>query len=102
MVRRGRAEQIAAEIWFRAFGVQINTGYLADGHLTSLTEQRTIPVTDHLNVQGYDHVYAIGDIANLADPKMASYAMEHAATVATNIKAQLVGDPQQAVHTPTP
>jgi hypothetical protein len=32
---------------------------------------------------------------------MASYAMEHAAIVARNIKAQLAGDQPDAVHTPT-
>jgi apoptosis-inducing factor 2 len=101
-VTTDQGEEIVADIWFRAFGVQINTGYLTDGHLTPLTDEGMIPVTDHLNVRGYDHVYAIGDVADLPDPKMASYAMEHAATVAANIKAQLAGEPPEAVHTPTP
>jgi len=95
-------EEIVADIWFRAFGVQINSGYLADGHLTPLTDQGTVPVTDHLNVRGYDRVYAIGDVADLPDPKMASYAMEHALIVAANIKAQLAGEAPEAVHAPTP
>ncbi|MFJ7213470.1 NAD(P)/FAD-dependent oxidoreductase [Amycolatopsis sp. NPDC098790] len=101
-VTTGFGEEIVADIWFRAFGVRIDTGYLADGHLTPLTERGMIPVAEHLNVQGYDHVYAIGDVADLPDPKMASYAMEHAAIVAKNIKAQLAGDRPDAVHTPTP
>jgi NADH dehydrogenase FAD-containing subunit len=101
-VTTDKGEEIVADIWFRAFGVQTNTGYLTDGHLTSLTDEGLIPVTKHLNVRGYNHVYAIGDITNLTDPKMASYAMEHAAIVATNITAQLAGDPPPAVHTPTP
>ncbi|GAA2863815.1 hypothetical protein Acy02nite_72370 [Actinoplanes cyaneus] len=94
-------EQIAADIWFRAFGLQINTGYLADGRLTPLTGHGMIPVTDHLNVRGYDHVYAIGDVADLPDPKMASYAMEHAVIVADNIRAQLAGEMPGAIHAPT-
>jgi apoptosis-inducing factor 2 len=111
MVEAGRAahvaittdkgEQIAADIWFQAFGVEINTGYLADGHLSPLTGQKTVPVTERLNVQGYEHVYAIGDIAALPDPKMASYAMTHADSVVKNIRAQLAGDQPDAVHTPT-
>ena len=91
-----------ADIWFRAFGVRTNTDYLADGNLSPLTAQATVPVTERLNVQGYEHVYAIGDIAALADPKMASYAMTHADVVVKNIKAQLAGDQPDAVHTPTP
>jgi apoptosis-inducing factor 2 len=101
-VTTDKGEEIAADIWFRAFGVRINTGCLADGHLTPLTDRGMIPVTEHLNVQGYDHVYAIGDVVDLPDPKMASYAMEHAAIVARNIRAQLAGDRPDAVHTPAP
>ncbi|WP_405393688.1 NAD(P)/FAD-dependent oxidoreductase [Microbispora hainanensis] len=100
-VTTDKGERIVADIWFRAFGVEVNTGYLADGCLSPLTEQKTIPVTERLNVQGYDHVYAIGDIVALPDPKMASYAMTHAGVVVRNLKAQLAGDRPDAVHTPT-
>jgi apoptosis-inducing factor 2 len=101
-VTTDQGENIVADIWFRAFGVRINTGFLADGQLTPLTARGMIPVTKHLNVQGYDHVYAIGDVTDLPDPKMASYAMEHATIVARNIGAQLAGDQPDAVHTPAP
>jgi apoptosis-inducing factor 2 len=95
-------EERSGDIRFRAFGVRVNTGYLADGLLTTLTEQATVPVTERLNVPGHDHVYAIGDITALPDPKMASYAMTHAEVVVRNIKAQLAGNRPDAVHTPTP
>ncbi|GIF22719.1 NADH dehydrogenase FAD-containing subunit [Actinoplanes tereljensis] len=95
-------EEIVADIRFRAFGVRINTDYLADGHLTPLTEQATVPVTERMNVNGYDHVYAIGDITALPDPRMASYAMVQAEVVVRNIQAQLAGDRPAAVHLSTP
>jgi NADH dehydrogenase FAD-containing subunit len=95
-------DEIVADIWFHAFGVRINTDYLADGRLTPLTGQGTVPVTERLNVQGYERVYAIGDIAALADPKMASYAMTHAEVVVRNIEAQLAGERPGAVHLPAP
>lgn len=94
-------DDIPADIWFRAFGVRVDTGYLADGALTPLTARATVPVTERLNVNGYQHVYAIGDITDLADPKMASYAMTHAAVVAENIRAQLAGGRPVAVRAPT-
>jgi NADH dehydrogenase FAD-containing subunit len=96
-----KGDEIVADIWFRAFGVRINTDYLADGHLSPLTEQATVPVTERLNVQGHERVYAIGDITALTDPKMASYAMTHAEIVVQNIKAQLAGEQPGAVHTAT-
>jgi len=101
-VTTDKGDEIVADIWFRAFGLQINTDYLADGHLVPLSEQATVPVTERLNVPGYERIYAIGDIAALTDPKMASYAMTHAEVVVKNIKAQLAGDQPGAVHTPTP
>jgi NADH dehydrogenase FAD-containing subunit len=94
-------DQIVADIWFRAFGVQINTGYLADGRLSPLTEHGTVPVTERLNVQGYERVYAIGDITALPDPKMASYAMTQAEVVVRNIHAQLAGDQPGTAHAAT-
>lgn len=96
-----KGEEIAADIWFRAFGVRVNTDYLADGRLTPLSEQATVPVTERLNVQGFEHVYAIGDIADTTDPKMATYAMMHADVVVKNITAQLAGDRPAAIHTPS-
>ena len=101
-VTTDRGERIGADIWFRAFGVRVNTGYLADGRLGPLTAQATVPVTERLNVRGHDHVYAIGDITDLTDPKMATYAMTHAEVVVRNIKAQLAGERPDATYTPTP
>lgn len=101
-VTTDRGDEIAADIWFRAFGVRVNTDYLADGRLTPLTEQGTVPVTERLNVRGFDRVYAIGDIIAHADPKMASYAMTQAEVVARNIKAQLAGERPDTVHRPEP
>jgi len=95
-------DEISADIWFRAFGVRIAGDCLTDGRLTPLTARATVPVTDRLTVRGHDHVYALGDLADLPDPKMASYAQVHAEVVAENLRARLAGEPPQAVHTPTP
>jgi apoptosis-inducing factor 2 len=99
-VTTGTGDQIVADIWFRAFGVRVNSDYLADGKLSPRTARATVPVTERLNVKGYEHVYALGDITDLTDPKMASYAQDHAQVVATNISAQLAGEQPDAVYTP--
>lgn len=101
-VTTDKGDELAADIWFRAFGVRINTDYLADGRLAPLTARATVPVTERLNVRGHDHVYAIGDITDLADPKTASCAMTHAEVVVRNIRAQLAGARPDAVHIPAP
>ncbi|MDG4765867.1 FAD-dependent oxidoreductase [Solwaraspora sp. WMMD406] len=95
-------DEIVADIWFRAFGVRVNSECLADGKLVGRDGQGAVPVTEHLNVEGYAHVYALGDVTNLAEAKMAGYAMQHAEVVAKNIIAQLNGEQPSATYTPAP
>jgi NADH dehydrogenase FAD-containing subunit len=47
-------------------------------------------------------VYALGDIADLADAKMATHAQTQALVVAENLRAQLKGEPPDAVYKPAP
>jgi NADH dehydrogenase FAD-containing subunit len=94
--------EITADIWFRAHGVRANGDHLADGALTTRTDKGQVRVTETLNVRGYDHVYAIGDITDVAEAKMAGYAMQHARVAAANISAQLRGERPEAVYTPSP
>jgi len=95
-------EEITADIWFHAHGVRVNSDYLADGRLTTRTPQGQVSVTETLNVRGYDHVYAIGDITDVAEAKMAGYAMQHAEVVAQNITAQLRDEQPTATYRPLP
>ncbi|KAB2340562.1 NAD(P)/FAD-dependent oxidoreductase [Actinomadura rudentiformis] len=95
-------DEIAADIWFRAHGVSTNSDYLADGKLTTRTPEGRVPVTEFLNVKGHDHVYAVGDITDVAETKMAAFAMQHAEVVAKNIIAQLNGEPPTATYQPLP
>ncbi|MCO6004079.1 FAD-dependent oxidoreductase [Actinoallomurus purpureus] len=95
-------DEVTADIWFRAHGVHVNSGYLADGRLTTRTPQGQVPVTETLNVHGHERVYAIGDITDVAEDKRAGYAMKHAEVVAQNIIAQLHGEQPTAVHRPSP
>ncbi|KAB1944057.1 FAD-dependent oxidoreductase [Micromonospora sp. ALFpr18c] len=99
-------EEITADIWFRAFGLRVNSDYLTDGRLTTLTPQGQVSVTETLNVHGPDgilgHVYAIGDLTDVAEDKMAAYALRHAEVVAQNITAHLRGEQVAATYRPMP
>ncbi|ROS44302.1 NAD(P)/FAD-dependent oxidoreductase [Amycolatopsis thermoflava] len=95
-------DRITADIWFRAFGTNVNSDYLADGKLTTRTPDGAVRVTDTLNVAGYDHVYAVGDITDVPEAKMAGYAMQHAEVVAKNITAQLRGGEPTETYQPLP
>ncbi|KAA9156669.1 FAD-dependent oxidoreductase [Amycolatopsis acidicola] len=92
-------EEIGADIWFRSFGSRVNTGCLADGRLVDLPSSGLVPVTDSLNVAGHENVYALGDIVDLADPKMATWAQTQAGVVVENLRARLEGRSPDAVYT---
>lgn len=94
--------EISADIWFRCYGVRSNGDYLADGRVADRTPQGRVRVTDALNVEGHDHIYALGDITDVAEAKMAGYAMKHAEVVAANVLAQVRGERPTATYRPSP
>ncbi|MEW9552371.1 NAD(P)/FAD-dependent oxidoreductase [Nonomuraea sp. NPDC050783] len=94
--------ELAADIWFRAYGVRVDTSYLTGDLAGARTPEGYVRVTETLNVEGHEHVYAIGDITALPEAKMAGNAMSHAEVVAANILAELRGERPSAVHRPSP
>jgi NADH dehydrogenase FAD-containing subunit len=99
-VTTASGDPITADIWFRAHGVLVNSEYLADGRLTPRTALGQVPVTESLNVQGYAHVFAVGDITDVAEEKRAGYAMMHGTVVAENIGARIRGEAPAATYQP--
>lgn len=95
-VRTGDEE---ADIWFRAHGVRTNGDFL-DGFPRD--ERGRVRVTGRLTVQGHENVHAVGDITDVAEAKMAGYAMQHAAVVAENILAVIRGEEPTAEYVPSP
>ncbi|WP_143220782.1 NAD(P)/FAD-dependent oxidoreductase [Actinomadura sp. CNU-125] len=101
-VAAGDAE-ITADIWFRAYGVRPNGDFLGDGlGGGARTGDGRLRVTGRLNVHGHDHVYALGDITDVPEAKMAGHAMRHADVIAANIAAQVRGDAPESVYEPSP
>ncbi|GAA2051464.1 rubredoxin-NAD(+) reductase AlkT [Catenulispora yoronensis] len=91
---------LTADIWFRAYGSRIHTEYL-DGAVPR-NELGQVRVTDRLAVEGHENIYAIGDITDVPETKMAAMAMQHAEVVAANILAHAKGDEPATVHSPIP
>ncbi|MFD0900262.1 FAD-dependent oxidoreductase [Actinomadura sediminis] len=100
-VRAGDAE-ITADIWFRAHGVRPNGDYLGGGLGDVRTGDGRLRVTGRLGVHGHGHVYALGDITDVPEAKMAGHAMRHADVIAANIAAQVRGEAPPSVYTPSP
>lgn len=97
----GTGDSVTADIWFRCYGVRVTGDYLGED-LAAARTPRGVRVTETLNVQGHSHIYALGDLADLAEAKMAGNAMQHAEVVAQNIVAQVRGERPEAVYRPAP
>ncbi|XP_042712831.2 ferroptosis suppressor protein 1 isoform X3 [Chrysemys picta bellii] len=58
-----------------------------------LASNGALKVNQYLQVEGYDNIYAIGDCADVKEPKMAYHAGLHANIVVTNIINSLTQKP---------
>lgn len=65
----------------------------ADSHLAS---NGALRVNEYLQVEGCSHVYAIGDCADVKEPKMAYHAGLHASVAVTNIVNSMKQRPLKA------
>ncbi|MGW6058682.1 NAD(P)/FAD-dependent oxidoreductase [Streptomyces sp. NPDC055189] len=94
--------EITADIWFRCYGVSLNGDYLGGTLAAARTPQGQVRVTESLNVEGHSNIYALGDLTDLAEAKMAANAMKHADVIAENIRARVRGERPAAVYRPAP
>ncbi len=93
---------IAADIWFRCFGVVPNTGFLSGALADARWQNGQVAVTDTLQVKGQDTVFAIGDITDVDEAKRGGSAMRHAEVVARNIKTLIAGKQELSTYQPGP
>jgi apoptosis-inducing factor 2 len=92
--------RIEADIWFRTYGVQPSTDYVAGDLASAIATGAYLRVTPRLTVVGQDRVYAIGDIADI-DINRASVAGRQAQLAASNILATIDGG-EGSDYTPNP
>ncbi|GAA3195770.1 hypothetical protein GCM10010532_013460 [Dactylosporangium siamense] len=77
---------IEADIWFRCHGAQ---------------PRPSLAVDPHLRVHGQPGQWAVGDVTDVPESKMARLAQAHGEVVAANIRAVLTGG-DLTVHEPAP
>ncbi|WIM97348.1 FAD-dependent oxidoreductase [Actinoplanes oblitus] len=92
-VATGTGEIIAADLWFPAYGTGVRSDYLGAELAAARRSNGRLAVTEHLRVPGHDRVFAIGDLADTPELKMARAAGQHGAVVAANIRALIEGGP---------
>lgn len=56
-----------------------------------MTDSGELKGNDHLQVEGFINVFAVGDCAHIGEPKTAYHASLHAAVVVSNIANSVSG-----------
>ncbi|MFC8511287.1 NAD(P)/FAD-dependent oxidoreductase [Streptomyces sp. NPDC057411] len=99
---RTSAGDVTADIWFRCHGARVASDVLSGELAAARDAQGRVRVDAFLRVEGLERVYAVGDVTDLAEAKMAGYAMKHAEVVARNITAALHDETPDAIYHPSP
>ncbi|MSS84014.1 FAD-dependent oxidoreductase [Actinomycetaceae bacterium WB03_NA08] len=95
-------QPIEADIWFQCYGAQPASGFLRGTEFGSaLNQDGTIKVQPTLQVQGFDNVYAVGDITDVPESKRADAARHQARVVVANIAEQIEGNTPDVIYRPT-
>ncbi|GAA1205547.1 FAD-dependent oxidoreductase [Prauserella alba] len=101
-VRTHAGRDIDADLWFRCYGVTPHSDYLAGSLAAARRDNGHVEVSEDLRVAGHDRVFALGDLTDLPEAKMAKAAGEHAEVAAANIRALIAGHPGSATYQPAP
>ena len=75
-----------ADLYFVCFGVQPNTSYLRPHFADSLDERGFVKVNQYLQVESYPSIFALGDMTNVKETKMAQTASAQAKSIAESLK----------------
>ena len=78
-------KKYTADLTFLCVGITPNYEYMNKHCSTSLNERNYICVTPELQVEGYNNVFAAGDITNIPEEKTAQSAEKQAMVVVQNI-----------------
>ncbi len=91
-----KGRTLEADLYFVCFGVQPNTGYLRSHLASSLDIRGFVKVNRFLQVEPYQHLFALGDVTNVKEAKMAYAADAQGKVVAENLK-RLAQHPESPV-----
>ncbi|XP_058841146.1 apoptosis-inducing factor 2 isoform X2 [Acipenser ruthenus] len=94
-----KGSEVTADLVIRCTGIRVNSAAYSSVLGDRLAENGALRVNAHLQVEGLQNVYAIGDCAHLQEPKMAYHAGLHGAVAAENIINTLRNKPLRS-YTP--
>ncbi|KAI3363549.1 hypothetical protein L3Q82_012146 [Scortum barcoo] len=105
-----RGDTLSTDLIICCTGLKVNSAAYtpaASGRATEsrvpltgcLADDGALKVNDHLQVEGFSNIFAVGDCANVSEPKMAYHAGLHAVVAVSNIANSLSGKELTSYHT---
>ncbi|XP_066205709.1 ferroptosis suppressor protein 1 isoform X2 [Saccopteryx leptura] len=98
-VRTDKGTEVATNLVIVCNGIKINSFAYHSAFESQLASSGALRVNEYLQVEGCTHVYAIGDCADVNEPKMAYHAGLHANIAVANIVNSMKQRPLKA-YTP--
>uniref|UniRef100_A0A8C9DHX6 Ferroptosis suppressor protein 1 n=1 Tax=Prolemur simus TaxID=1328070 RepID=A0A8C9DHX6_PROSS len=84
-VQTDKGTEVATNLVILCNGIKINSSAYRSAFESRLAGNGALRVNEHLQVEGHSNVYAIGDCADVREPKMAYHAGLHANIAVANI-----------------
>ncbi|XP_070697259.1 ferroptosis suppressor protein 1 [Pempheris klunzingeri] len=89
VVTTDKGTTLTTDLIICCIGLKVNSAAYASSFSGCLADDGALKVNAHLQVEGFSNVFAVGDCANVNEPKMAYHAGLHAAVAVTNITNSL-------------
>lgn len=86
-----KGTELITDIVISCTGNKINSAAYSSSLGGCLAKDGALKVNPQLQVEGFENIYAVGDCADVSEPKMAYHAGLHAAVAVTNIINSLSG-----------
>ncbi|NXU02148.1 AIFM2 factor, partial [Buphagus erythrorhynchus] len=93
VVRTEKGTEVVVDMVVLCTGIKINSSAYAAAFGDKMASNGALKVNKHLQLEGYENIYVIGDCADVQEPKMAYHAGLHADVVVTNIINSLTQKP---------
>uniref|UniRef100_A0A8D2AE61 Ferroptosis suppressor protein 1 n=1 Tax=Sciurus vulgaris TaxID=55149 RepID=A0A8D2AE61_SCIVU len=84
-VQTDKGTEVATNLVILCNGIKINSSAYSSAFEGRLASNGALRVNEFLQVEGYSNIYAIGDCADVKEPKMAYHAGLHAKVAVTNL-----------------
>nr|XP_002129080.1 apoptosis-inducing factor 2 isoform X1 [Ciona intestinalis] len=88
VVKTTGGKELTADLVVPCTGITVNNQFFKQALAGALTESGTLEVNEYFQVKGHKEIYAMGDVTNVNEEKMAYTAKIHADLIKSNLLAE--------------